>query len=556
MSSSQPNSLLPQEEDAEAPFLGAQPEIEPSPLELMIQTTSEQAAASTSFFNLHDVISPIFPTTSNNSNRQSQFSFARRAAAPRIQTSSSSGTNLTTMFAGTLSAFQIFLIWGSYLSNSWFDSFVRVKFDWSSTSQEIQVNSTTLATLLSALNGAEQHGATLVLLLSSLLLPCLCMLVGPTWTAGDHIDRIHQRAQALVFPRIVFEHLVKFSLLIVFVLTILDVGTSSITLSGAKTKVEILNSMRGGIVCYAVGSACTIFAILILRGSRKELPELTFHATTPDGVAVPPQQAFQLPWLRSSRQPATSSNTNDNDDNNDAAVNDVEDVNGELQRPLLQAESLFDTEGTSTGARLTSYCEKAIVYEVGLLAVLSWLPALFFPFVQLNFSGLAADFISKKRMEVNMFQLPHLLWKRGIAAGSQKWMLLSVGSVVLTFVYVIPLLVTIVCLWAWASLSTQGRQRYRVFIQWCHPAMSGIVFVCAVLIGVPALQPVSEFLITSNTGGVCTQFKQFVGEDCLALTGTVELGTWFLLAQSIALELFVRLTLYRTRPRQTDTILL
>ena len=556
MSNQQPgsHSLLPQEEEAGAPSLGAQPDIEPSPLELMIaQTSSEQAAASSfSLFNLQDVISPIFPSTTGG-RRNQQFSFSR-PSLPRIQTTSPSttedpfprATSITTIVAGTLSMLQIFLVWGSYLSDSWFDTSIRITLEsapkWRNKPTEIPVESTTLATLLSTLNGAEQHGALMILVLFSLLLPCLCMLLGITWTIGDHVDRVHRRAQAFVAPRKIFEQLIKFSLLLVYVLIILDAGTSSISLSPTKTtKVEILNSMRGGIVSYAVGSACALMAMLVLRGARKELPELTFHATTPDGVAIPPRQAFQLPWMKNH---SNSSNINPE------GVEDVDDVNEELQRPLLQAEELFGTEAPSTGSRLMAYCDRAIVYETGFLAVILWLPSLFFPLLQLNFVGLAADFISSKvQMQVNLFQLPHLLWKRGIAAGSAKWMLFSVGSVLLTFVYVIPLLVTIVCLWTWTSTTNQGRQRYRVVLQFCQPALSGTVFVCALLIAVPALQPVSEYLINSNTGGICTQFKQFVDEDCLALTGTVELGTWFLLAQSILLELFVRLTLHKTRPR-------
>jgi hypothetical protein len=535
------SSLLAREEDTEAPSLGPfHVELEQSPLERLItQSSSEQAAQNALNFSL-DQAEP------------------RRHSAPPFHplprsslATRTTGASVITVVAGTFSLLQIGLVWGSFLSSSWCDTYLRVSIGWQrqylpllNEFTDTLIESTTLASILSTLNGAEQHGAFLLLLLTSLAMPCLCMLLGPTWTMGDHNDRLLQRRQSCLAPRAIFELLLRFSFLIVFLLMILDVGISSIRLVGQDTNLIILNSSRGGLVCFTLGMCCALMSMLVLRVTRKDLApiELSSNAannnnsssSSSSSIRVPPKRAFQLPWLRSRDH-----------------------VSREQSEPLLQEDELLEPttpaemeamqlETPTYSQQELSFCQKVILYEVGGSAILLWFPALYLPLLRLSFSGLASEFMEQVLMEVRFWELPAILQQHSVAAGTCQWVLLSLGGPLIVLVYLVPILATVMCVFTWMSRPV-GRSYFRSVLVWLQPALCGIVFAVAVCIAVPALGPLSEYILKEKTSGVCERFQQITSEACLVLSGQFALGGWFLLAQSISLELFVALTLSWTK---------
>jgi hypothetical protein len=50
-------------------------------------------------------------------------------------------------------------------------------------------------------------------------------------------------------------------------------------------------------------------------------------------------------------------------------------------------------------------------------------------------------------------------------------------------------------------------------------------------------------LLDEETSGFCKRFEDITDETCLTMNGRPALGLWFLLAQSVALEAFVILTI-------------
>ena len=514
------SSLLAPEEDAEAPSLGAvHVDVEQSPLERLIAQSSiapEQA------FSLED-LTP----------RRSVAPFS--GLPPRVTEAHTAATSLRTVFAGTFSLLQIGFTWSSFISASWFDTYLKVSIDWQqrflpllSSLTVTHLESTTLASILSTLNGAEQHGAFISLLITSLLMPCVFMILGPSWTIGDHNDRRLRRPQFCLEPRIMFELAWRVTFLLVFVLVVLDIGISFIELDAPSTDVSVLIQIRGGLIGYLLGVLCALACILVLRGSRKESLRIQdFQNETPaSNSRVPPTAAFQLPWLRGS----TDSQFQD-----------------QLQRePLLQEEEMATQQADfldiRSQQRNLSFFKKIILYEVGGLAILLWFPALFLPLFRVRYDGLASQFMSQVELQVRLWEIPAVAWYRGAVAGTDRWILLMVASTLVTLVYVMPLLATIFCVAAWIS-QLSSRFFYKRVVKSIHPALCGIIFCGAVLLALPAMEPVTRYLLNEKTSGICQKFHLVTDDSCLTVSGQHSLGVWFLLTQSLSLELFVALTL-------------
>jgi hypothetical protein len=533
------SSLLAQEEDTEAPSLGTfHVELEQSPLERLItQSSSEQAAQNALNFSLEQ--------TETRRNFVPLFN-----PPPRLSATRTTGASVITVVAGTFSLLQIGLVWGSFLSSSWCDTYLRVSIGWQRYSffllneynTDTLIESTTLTSILSTLNGAEQHGTFLLLFLTSLAMPCLCMLLGPTWTMGDHNDRILQRHQFCLAPRAIFEFFMRFSFLITFFLMILDIGISSIQLVGQDTNLIILNAGRGGLVCFTLGMCCALMNMLILRTTRKDLAPIDLpsnaanHNDNRSSIRVPPKRAFQLPWLRNRDNLYTNMQ-----EQTEPLLQEDDELLLEPTTPAEMEAMQMETHTSSASQQELSFCQKMILYEVGGLAIFLWFPALYLPLLRISFSGLASEFMEQVLMDIQFWELPAILWQHGVAAGTCQWILLSLGVALIGLVYLLPILATVLCVFTWMSRPA-GRSYFRSVLEALQPALCGIVFAVAVCITVPALGPLSKIILNDKTYGVCERFKQITSEACLVLSGQFALGGWFLLAQSISLELFVALT--------------
>lgn len=535
--------LLSEVQESAGPLLGGASEIEQSPLERLIQqSTSEQAAAaSASPFFIEDPDSSI-PHPSTDA-----------AAAEPPAASSIFHTTVITLGAGTLCLLQICLVWASFLSNVWFETHLTITVGSSgerqphmqnfefSTDQTLQ--KTTLANLLSMLLGADQEWPAMTLVMTCLICPCLCMVLCPSWTVGDYQEairpspsrrRVAPHAELLGFdPRVFAEHfLVRICFLAFFLLAILDVGTSSLALENNHSEFLVTNKTRGGVICYTVGMACALGVVVLLRVSSQspfQPPTTTLIAATPSSTSqyarqdrprAPPDQAFR-----------------------------------ELQRPLLTDEddtelveggvSQTQTSGAQTGDGVftMTYWKRIVIYEFGILASVLWIPALFLPLFQITFRGFASSFIDEVSFEVPFYQLPTVLLLRGKAAGTDQWALLSLGVVLLLLVYILPLVATASAIAAWRSPDYSKAAWFLKAVLRCfQPCLCGFIFSLSLLMAVPTFEPLGDYLLDTRTSGFCERFENITDTSCLQIQGEHRIGQWFLLAQSIALEVFVILT--------------
>jgi hypothetical protein len=532
--------LMSEVQENAGPLLGGASEIEQSPLERLIQqSTSEQVAAASSSFFIEEADSTPRRGT-------------EAPAAPPV--SSVFRTTVVTLAAGTLCLLQTGLVWASFLSNEWFETHVTITIGntWGkragmhnfefSTDQTLQ--KTTLASLLSMLLGAGQDWPAMILVLTCLICPCLCMILCPSWTVEDYQEAIRPspRRQAVTSPardllgfnpRVIAEHfLVRICFLAFFLLAILDVGTSSLALENNHSEFLVTNRTKGGVVCYCLGMSCALGVVVLLRMASH--PSYQPPPGTPIGAAsrsagrytqqdhprAPPDQAFR-----------------------------------ELQRPLLTDEE--DAELVESGASqaatspaLTgyesglSYWKRIVIYEFGILATVLWIPALFLPLFQINFDGLVASFMEEVSFEVPFYQLPTVLLERSTAGGTDQWALLSLGIVLLLLVYILPLVATVSAISAWRSPDhSKAAWFFKAILRSLQPCLCGFVFSLSLLLAVPTFEPLGDYLLDTQTSGFCQRFENVTDTSCLIIHGQHRLGQWFLLAQSVSLEIFVLLTL-------------
>jgi hypothetical protein len=492
-----------------------------------------------------------------------------RATSHVKATMKSLGSSYVTVLAGSLCLLQTFLVWSSFLSNSWADTFSNIP-DLPMNEGTILIHSTTPASILSSLAGAQQHGAFLVILLSSLFLPCMCMILCPAWTVTDHGDRQLMTSSTHVpclSPRFIFESLIRSSYLVVFLLFILDIGTSSIKVVLRNETIVIFSRATGGLLCYSLGIGAALGVVLVLRMSRAAASEVDSSNTSfPESFStsvrsrslrIPPPRAFQLPWrLTSSGNSIGGAFGADQSSSqqhllldplleDDSGANYSNDLDASTTTtPImrnLQIEDESDFDHNNSNFQRLHYCQKVILYELGTLATVLWLPCLFLPLFQLEYDGLASEFMSNVSLYVRLAHFPILLGQTSHAAGTSLLIQWVLGSSMVLSVYVMPILATVAAVTAWIKPSTQ--RLCRLFLLYIHPMLGSIFFVLALAIAVPAFGPVLDHVLQEETSGVCEQIQSVTGEACLTISGRMDLGFWCLLVQSISLELFVLLTI-------------
>lgn len=143
--------------------------------------------------------------------------------------------------------------------------------------------------------------------------------------------------------------------------------------------------------------------------------------------------------------------------------------------------------------------------------------------------------------EVSYAQLPLALQERAIAAGTPSWMMMLLGFVLMNMLYIFPLFATFAALGAWTS--SRYAHLCQSILWYLQPCLGGIIFSLGVWMAVPAIQPLGDFLLDSQTSGFCQRFEDMTDTACLHIVGEYRLGHWFLFLQSLALEVWVILTL-------------
>jgi hypothetical protein len=309
-----------------------------------------------------------------------------------------------------------------------------------------------------------------------------------------------------------------------------------------ETVVNVNNRALGGLAAYVTAMASAVGVILVLRSPGKGGGSFTtvgsgdFPGQRPAAtIRSPPPQAFQHPW-RLVDGPSMS------------VLEEEPEPRPNAQRRVPDASStpelVEETASVMTPTRPTklSFGRKVLVFQIGLLTAVMWIPSLYLPLFRISYAGLAREFMTVSSLKVFLWQIPALLWTQGVQAGTARWILLGVGFVLISVVIVLPVVATCLGISTWLGENALS-YRSRSWLYCIHPALGGLVFALALIATISALHPLGNLLLDEDGTGICVKFQQVVGEPCLTLTGTLLPGAWFFLIQSIVLEMFVAVTL-------------
>mmetsp|Transcript_26806 Transcript_26806/g.58797 ORF Transcript_26806/g.58797 Transcript_26806/m.58797 type:complete len:607 (-) Transcript_26806:4341-6161(-) len=588
------STLMVEAGENEVPNLGGTMPLESSEGEyqsflerLIEQSTSEQRG---DFF-------PVSALWNDTGTRNSTVPFVHsQPPMPLSPPTTALKASLVTLAACTFCLMQAGFVWASFLSSSWFDTrlfisislpSINIKMD-----QSQLLNSATLGSLFGDLLGADQHGAAIALVLTSLVLPCLCIVCGVAWIVEDRMEqtkimrtvdasnnntsglrrrlqRNSNRYNCCLSPRLFVEYIARIGVSVLFVICILMIGISPLDIEFEDSRFIVVNQIQGGMAVYALGMICCLSVLTFLRLGKTTIhgiyePIYFVHRKQFQGEARR-NLDFECSWdVHSDELYSSSMRTNTNTNQKNKGHDDFVD----LETPLLQNKwrngiysavdrrtllSAFEgatetmdhhpTEITSVETGFLPFWKRVVLYELALLSTLLWLPALCLPLFRLEYGGIVSDFMSEVSMSFRLRDIPVELWERGRSAGTSRLMLFLVESNFVLLVFVCPILANLLAIGAWIC-DSPFRTLCKNILWIIQPCLGTIVFGVAVFVSVPAFETVPQGAIDKFASAICNNFEAITTYTCFTIHAEPSLGLWFLLGEAVALEIFVLLTLY------------
>lgn len=358
-------------------------------------------------------------------------------------------------------------------------------------------------------------------------------------------------------PRVVMEYSARIGFSIFFILCILDLGSSPLTIEFNDSKFVVVNQMKGGMVSYALGMIFGVSVLALLRFSNANFQSILETTQDSDkntqnnlGEEAWRKQDFECSWEVHSNELFTGGNfrlANETESGKEAQ---------ELETPLLQ--NGYNLQSPSAGGETSdrhlserlqtepgelSFWKRVVLYEISLVSTVLWIPALFLPLFQLRYKGILSDFISEVSLSFRLSDFPAELWDRGIGAGTNPLILYMLDSIFVLLVLACPIVANLAAIGAWTLETEQSRTSSKRLLWILQPFLGTLVFGIALYLTTPAFETVTEAAIEKFSAGICPNFEAVAGEACFAIEAEPTMGLWFLLIQALALELFVVLTL-------------
>jgi hypothetical protein len=512
---------------------------------------------------------------------------------------------LVTIFAGSLATLQIGFVCQSYISTDWAETILQIRILPSSlflttTTTTIQSTNLNLASLLGTLDESRQPIVAVYVWITSLLIPCFCMVLSPSWIVADHQKRNREEAimgsprPANALFRDVMEMTVRWAFTVVYMVMGLAVASQYLKFqwtAGITTMVAIHHRIMPGFVSFLVGISAALATIVLLRLQKPMVSDSSFISSSTTTVLSANTDAtttFVEPYRM---QPSLfPSNHNHRNNNNNLQIHPPppppeEDEQSAVMRVLEEQLLLHTTStapvqpppttvtttnaGTTQRTRFPSFFQLLLVFQLGLLSLLLWFPAMLIPFVNLRYSGIAAKFMTNQpnpNYSVALYQIPWLLGQDGLSAHSEPWALAVAGGLMFFVTILLPIVAIVLGILTWilpnrihVDQRSPGRGRgcncARIVCQrWLyaiHPATGSIVMAVALIVAIHIIQPWTDVTLNfhkssegeKETKSICEVLIQVVGESCLEIRPTALSGLYFLIAHASFLELFIFLTL-------------
>jgi len=282
-------------------------------------------------------------------------------------------------------------------------------------------------------------------------------------------------------------HWIRFAFLVVFTILLVDTCVSAVQLQLVETKLEVQNEFGTGMWAYVIGCSTAMFLAAYMR-------------------------------ISSVNQVVTT----------------VEMEDGYMR--VLEEEILGDEEAVEDGEvavdnaaereHRTRWCTSRLcMFESAVLSIVFGIAALCLPLFSVSYQGAAAAWMSETDLTVS---LPDLLFRNN----------LKLPPIVLIQVLLLPALALFLAIATCFGL-------HRQWLSAVHAGVNSLSVCCALFIIIPVLDSLGDFILHQQA--FCASVQVFTGESCLTMVGTLESGTWCLLLHALCLEVFVVLTLRRSR---------
>lgn len=373
----------------------------------------------------------------------------------------------------------------------------------------------------------------------------------------------------------------KYSMSIVYVNSIILVATSHVRLAfggdyspgadvihkknindenGNFIFAEIENETRGGIVSYVVGITLGIGAFMFFRNfiirdgmekrnTANEAVDESPAANGGGGILSPPPLAFQLRGLPNEDELALNESTDEdyrdlstpllNMMNDESSIEN--DTSGEEEvgenGTVREKEELSAEEGNKRGWR------EIVEFEIGLLTFLLALPLLTQPLIQLKYTGMITPVFNEVASETVSLTLADIIGTITKKGGQGPFPIIM-SSLLWINVIIIPIVNWICCSvsWGFKSYSTGNRgDSFKVHAKYIHPLSHMTPFALSIFAAVASLEQVSNFLFSENN--FCPILRSVlpvgVGDHCLQISAHVQPGLFFLLAQTLLVDVFL-----------------
>jgi hypothetical protein len=458
----------------------------------------------------------------------------------------STSATLYTIFIGYVIA--------AYLADTWQETVLEVTVA-NYEPVDFVLKQTSFASLLQESNN---FGAMLLLWVTSLVIPCVYMILLPLLMVHDFTSAVVSMHPC----RLAIERLATTGLLIVWVLLVRNLALKGMTIQTTTAELLIRNRSEAGLTTFCLGVISCIAALGWLRythasndknqdeerhlhGQHEQDLTIESHFLTTSHLAMrsPPSEAFRS-------FPPRPPRSLDDEEIRMSLLEDISTAINTQEYPVEMRETpeilmVNELEFPARRHRLT-FCRRVATFQLGLFSNVLWIPSLYIPIFSVKYHGLGAAFLKNSQQSLFLWSLASL--QQALPDDDRLYASLVISVTALLCMIVIP--VTCGCLGVLVWLGEDPwRLTCRRLLYTLQPALGcGVLLPVALMIALPTLS-------IGDSTQVCR--KLLLDTECLDVSGEMEIGAYFYAMHAIVLELFVCVTWLwadKRQPRLRDTL--
>lgn len=465
----------------------------------------------------HDLADADDAVHRNRGRRNSRYLNDQATTMREVRGCCSCSPYFVAIVAGASCILHVGFVWASFASGTWSETVLAICIGNQQQQQPqfvlpmISTASTNLASLLQQFNQADRFGAAALLWVTSLLVPCLFMVLSPSWIIQSFQNCGRPTAAAIGVGRDDSRHYVlllqltmRWAWTVVYVMACgIALACHYIRLEWTDTVVSVHTQATAGLASFAVGVAFAVLAIVALRllqnttptttttdlkngtttvrtiasnnGGMREQDAAVDSANTTLGSAVRSASPIDNALSGSTRESRRLRRRRESETQDDESLSMMR-ILEEAPAPATVTTTTttvtaFDqrcrnVDGSSHGTTATtsnnnahaalvhspptSFFQILLVFQTGLLSILLCLPALLLPVIRLKFSGVAAAFMKGTTTHtVLLYEIPTALYRDSLAAATPPWIVWLIGITLFVPTVVCPVLATVFGIATW-----------------------------------------------------------------------------------------------------------